>query len=215
MPTNLVPIVSTAYAIHAASADTATYAHASSSVDDNDWTIDGTDIYHETGNVGIGTTSPSEILSVGDDLTAFSGNMITVGDADPTEYAGISLGPEPHSISRPPCAPMKQCRFPPATKAEPILERWSRSSSTRPTVDSLMLSRSSPFPETQSNKTRGTTSQHIFTSTVRLHETVLSTAKQQISPYHYYPSLTRLGNSARGRYLLHSHGAGGGPSWNM
>jgi hypothetical protein len=42
--------------------------------------------------VGIGTDSPSEPLVVGDDLTFFSGNLITVGDANPISYAGISFG---------------------------------------------------------------------------------------------------------------------------
>ncbi len=44
------------------------------------------------GKVGIGTSTPSEILTVGDDLTYFSGNMITVGDADISGFAGISFG---------------------------------------------------------------------------------------------------------------------------
>jgi len=43
-------------------------------------------------HVGIGNSTPSELLSVGNDLTTFSGNLITVGDADPEEYAGISFG---------------------------------------------------------------------------------------------------------------------------
>jgi hypothetical protein len=42
--------------------------------------------------IGIGTTTPSEPLVVGDDLTYFSGNLITVGDANATSYAGISFG---------------------------------------------------------------------------------------------------------------------------
>jgi hypothetical protein len=42
--------------------------------------------------IGIGTNTPSEPLVVGDDLTYFSGNLITVGDDNPTSYAGISFG---------------------------------------------------------------------------------------------------------------------------
>jgi len=47
---------------HATTADTADIALTSTP--DNDWTIDADTIYHENGNVGIGTTTPSAKLDV-------------------------------------------------------------------------------------------------------------------------------------------------------
>jgi hypothetical protein len=49
-------------ATHAEHADTADYATAAPP--DADWTISGNDIYRTTGNVGIGTTTPGDILVV-------------------------------------------------------------------------------------------------------------------------------------------------------
>lgn len=50
-----VPLTTAPYAFHAAVADVG---------QDTDWTIDGDDIYHLTGNVGIGTASPGARLDV-------------------------------------------------------------------------------------------------------------------------------------------------------
>jgi len=55
------------------------------STPDEDWTIDGDDVYHETGKVGIGTTTPDENLSV-------IGKVRASNDADETEYIEIYHG---------------------------------------------------------------------------------------------------------------------------
>lgn len=58
-------IVSVGYAFHAAEADTADYSRTALAVSDGDWTVSGNDIYSAvSGNVGIGTASPSEKLNV-------------------------------------------------------------------------------------------------------------------------------------------------------
>ncbi|MCD4819485.1 MAG: hypothetical protein K8S23_12415 [Candidatus Cloacimonetes bacterium] len=55
------------------------------STPDADWTISGDDIYHETGKVGIGTTTPDEKLSV-------VGTVRASKDTDETEYVEIVHG---------------------------------------------------------------------------------------------------------------------------
>ncbi len=55
----LKPMVTTAYAFRSEWADTAEYASAAPAVPDDDWVINGDTIYHEPGNVGIGTASPN------------------------------------------------------------------------------------------------------------------------------------------------------------
>lgn len=85
-----IKFTSEAYSHHAYFADTAAYALNNP----GGWVDDGS-VVHLANNgdrVGIGTATPSEMLSVGDDLTSVTGNLITVGDADPYEYAGISYG---------------------------------------------------------------------------------------------------------------------------
>jgi hypothetical protein len=57
-------IVSVGYAFHALDADTADYALSAPASSDNDWTISGDTIYHLTGNVGIGTPSPTNRLHI-------------------------------------------------------------------------------------------------------------------------------------------------------
>jgi hypothetical protein len=51
---------------------------------DNDWIIDGSNVYHETGNVGIGTTSPGHPLDVGGAVQA------TTYYGDGSNLTGIS-----------------------------------------------------------------------------------------------------------------------------
>ncbi len=65
--------------------DAATYygdgSHLSGiSATDDDWTIDGDDIYHETGNVGIGTSSPEMLLDVSGGMARLASGLI-VGQA--------------------------------------------------------------------------------------------------------------------------------------
>ncbi len=55
---------------------------------DNDWTIDGDDIYHETGMVGVGTASPTHILDVaGHQLIQGPDGFDSTGD-EATLYLG-------------------------------------------------------------------------------------------------------------------------------
>jgi hypothetical protein len=58
----LKPMVSTGYAFRSQEADTAEYARVS--MPDADWVIDGDNIYHLNGNVGIGTTAPRDKLHI-------------------------------------------------------------------------------------------------------------------------------------------------------
>ncbi|MFC1594845.1 hypothetical protein ACFL3E_00265 [Patescibacteria group bacterium] len=55
------------------------------------WTQTGSDIYYDSGNVGIGTANPSGLLVVGDDLNmTVSGNRITIGAIG--AYSGLNIG---------------------------------------------------------------------------------------------------------------------------
>jgi hypothetical protein len=81
-------VVSVAYAYRAAQTDTAEYARRAPSEPDADWVMDGDDIYHEQGDVGIGTTNPNARLDVDGTVnitgvTTFS-SIPALPDADPT-----------------------------------------------------------------------------------------------------------------------------------
>jgi hypothetical protein len=73
-------LVSVGYAFRSEFADTAEYARVGTA--DNDWVIQGDTIYHVPGNVGIGTSIPTEKLDVNGNIhasgTIRSGNSITV-----------------------------------------------------------------------------------------------------------------------------------------
>lgn len=60
-------IVSVAYSYkshHAQEADTAEYARSAPLIPDDDWEISGSNVYRLSGNVGIGTSNPTESLEV-------------------------------------------------------------------------------------------------------------------------------------------------------
>ncbi len=57
------------------------------------WNENGSDIYYSNGNVGIGTSTPSENLVVGEDLGAnYNGNRIVIGDATSGADTGLVVG---------------------------------------------------------------------------------------------------------------------------
>lgn len=86
--TPLKPMVTTSYAFHSLEADTAKYARSAPVVPDDDWTIDGDNIYHEQGRVGIGTTTPDRQL----DIAGHSGRLRVLGNEAIAEVTLETLG---------------------------------------------------------------------------------------------------------------------------
>ena len=82
-------IVSVGYAYKSEFTDTAEYAKTAPAMPDADWIINGDNVYHTPGNVGIGTTSPSYPLHVSGN-SAISGNVGFWGTA-PESDKGIKI----------------------------------------------------------------------------------------------------------------------------
>lgn len=81
-------MVGVGYSFKAGEADTADYARYAVVPSDEDWTIDGDNIYRETGNVGIGTTDPGSYkLNINGDV--FVDDMIRIHG----EYPYLGLRP--------------------------------------------------------------------------------------------------------------------------
>jgi hypothetical protein len=61
---------------------------------DDDWTIDGDDIYHETGDVGIGTTTPDRNLHIYDDVNNLMGIKLENVNTEWSSREGITFADE-------------------------------------------------------------------------------------------------------------------------
>ncbi|MBU8933176.1 MAG: hypothetical protein KOO62_04135 [candidate division Zixibacteria bacterium] len=59
-----IEMTSVVYAFMSTRSDTATYALAAPATSDGDWTVSGGNVFRESGNVGIGTSDPSDDLHI-------------------------------------------------------------------------------------------------------------------------------------------------------
>jgi hypothetical protein len=66
---------------------------------DTDWTIDGDDIYHETGKVGIGTTTPDRNLHIYDDVNNIMGIKLENINTGGSSREGITFADENGSVA--------------------------------------------------------------------------------------------------------------------
>ena len=66
---------------------------------DDDWTIDGDDIYHETGDVGIGTTTPDRNLHIYDDVNNIIGIKLENINTEGMSREGITFADENGSVA--------------------------------------------------------------------------------------------------------------------
>jgi len=82
-----VQLLTVPYAHHARFADSVDIV-----VTDNDWIIDGDDVFHPLGYVGITNTYPRENLVIGPGLGNFAGNRLTIGDDNPGVSTGLVIG---------------------------------------------------------------------------------------------------------------------------
>jgi len=65
---------------------------ASASVTCPAWTINGDNVYHSHGNVGIGVNNPLEPLAIGETFAEFNGTYITISDTGSYGLSGIVMG---------------------------------------------------------------------------------------------------------------------------
>lgn len=84
-----IQFITVPYSYHAVLADSAITAPITT---DNDWIVDGNDVYHPTGYVGIGNTNPREDLVVGNDIGNYSGNRVVISDTESGVGTGLVIG---------------------------------------------------------------------------------------------------------------------------
>lgn len=77
-------VVTVPYAYYASSATSSLTCPA--------WSFNGDNVYHSTGNVGIGVNNPLEALAIGKTVAELNGTYITIGDTGPYQLAGIVMG---------------------------------------------------------------------------------------------------------------------------